>query len=136
MKRGAVLALMAAVAGMAVLADPPPFHPEGTINSAEVIVVGTLENVKLRTADGTDFGSGVLQVSETLVGHVAGEQIILEWHDPSNLVCPRIEHEKAGDLLGLWFLRNVPGHGLRAEFWSIETRDSTSFYRVFRESSG
>ena len=113
-----------------ILADLPTFDPESWINRSDVILVGTLVDVRTWSEGNFDHGRGILQITDVLASDPrVGSELILEWSDQKNLVCPRIENEQYAGREGLWFFRrSADGRLGSAPTFRDLTREASILY--------
>lgn len=75
------------------------------VQESDLIVVGTLHDVKEHSDGTTDFGEGRIDVREVVWGDVSpGDSLTLKWENASAVACPRIEHQDNAGKEGLWLL--------------------------------
>ena len=113
-----------------ILADLPTFDPESWINRSDVILVGTLVDVRTWSEGNFDHGRGILQITDVLASDLrVGSELILEWSDQKNVVCPRIENEQYAGREGLWFFRrSADGRLGSAPTFRDLTREASILY--------
>jgi len=84
---------------------------ETLVQESDIVVVGTLRDVTEHTAGGTDYGQGQLVVREVVWGQVSpGDALLLKWSNPSEIMCPRVEHRQNAGEEGIWLLTAEGGH--------------------------
>jgi uncharacterized protein YecT (DUF1311 family) len=81
------------------------------VRESDTIVIGTLAEVKEWTKDRVDYGSGTLVVREVLKGTPKTNPLRLVWQNPSDLVCPRMEHSDSGGNALVWLLQTNASDG-------------------------
>src|SRR5262245_21111122 len=87
------------------------------ICDSDLIVIGTLSSVNEYSKDGIDYGQGVITVDETIWGAVnPGEALTLKWDNPSEIVCPRVEHRHHAEKKGIWLLKLSSDREVRADY--------------------
>jgi hypothetical protein len=89
---------------------------EELVRESDIIVAGTLRDVREHTADAVDYGEGRVVVREVVWGNVSpGDSLTLRWSNPSGVACPRVEHRHSADEEGLWLLTR-DGEAVRADY--------------------
>lgn len=90
---------------------------EDLVCDSDLIVVGTLSSVNEYSKDGTDYGEGLITVTETIWGAAnPGETLTLKWFNESGIVCPRVEHRQHADKKGIWLLTRSSDGEVRADY--------------------
>lgn len=75
------------------------------VRESDLVVVGTLRDVRGWTADGEDYGEGRIDVREVIRGEAApGDSLLLKWSNASANICPRVEHKDDAGTEGIWLL--------------------------------
>lgn len=89
---------------------------ETRVQMSHLIVVGTLGDLRERTAGGVDYGEGRILVREVIWGRAAaGDSLRLKWSNPTNIACPRVEHRQDAGQEGVWLL-TADGDSVRADY--------------------
>ncbi|MET0649385.1 MAG: hypothetical protein ABW208_22475 [Pyrinomonadaceae bacterium] len=89
---------------------------EELVQESDLIIVGTLRDVREHTADETDYGEGQIVVREVIWGEVApGDSLLLKWQNESAVTCPRVEHKYNANEEGVWLLKR-DGEAVRADY--------------------
>lgn len=89
---------------------------EELVQDSDLVVVGTLRDVRERTAGGTDYGEGLIHVREVIWGRVSpGDSLRLRWYNPSTILCPRVEHKYNAGEEGVWLL-TLDGGAVAADY--------------------
>jgi hypothetical protein len=79
---------------------------EDLLADSDYVVVASLADVKEWSNDKTDFGKGVLTVSEVLSKQQPKVRTLtLLWQNPTGMICPRVVHEESGGAQFLWLLK-------------------------------
>ena len=88
------------------------------IKESDLIVVGTLDEVKEHTKNGIDYGQGVIVVHKVLRGIVQKdkEKVTLIWSNPTGLACPRVEQRYNQNKKGIWMLSLQKDGKVRADY--------------------
>ena len=90
---------------------------EDLVAESDLIVVGTLREVKENSHDGVDYGEGVIEVHEVLWGDATRErQLTLKWQNYSDAVCPRVEHRGSQDRKQIWLLTKDKDGSVNADY--------------------
>jgi hypothetical protein len=75
------------------------------VQDSDVIIVGTLSDVREYSEKGMDYGNGTIQVEEVIWGNITkGQNLALLWSNRTDVVCPRIEHRGHENQKGIWLL--------------------------------
>jgi hypothetical protein len=83
---------------------------EELVQESDLVVVGTLRDVREHTSGGTDYGEGLIDVREVVWGEAApGDALLLKWENESANVCPRVEHRWEAGVEGVWLLTREGG---------------------------
>lgn len=79
---------------------------EKVVADCDLIIEGTLHDVRIVRRDGTDAASGTISVAEVIWPRqeIASELTFL-WRNPSNLACPRVEYRRTEGMPGIWCVR-------------------------------
>ena len=103
--RRALLILLLLGAPAAARAEQVEYPIETLVQMSDIIVVGTLRDVKEHTADDVDYGRGRIVVREVIWGDVSpGDALLLKWQNGSGVICPRVDHDGNADEEGVWLL--------------------------------
>src|SRR5690242_14831196 len=63
------------------------------VQDSDLIVIGTLTDVREYSDKGMDYGNGTIQVEEVIWGNITkGQNLALLWANRTDIVCPRVEH--------------------------------------------
>jgi hypothetical protein len=101
---------------------------ERLVEQSDLVVVGTLDNVKERSDGGTDYGEGDIAVAEVLSGDAkSGGKLHLVWQNRSQVICPRISHLHNAGKPGIWFLT-------RSDKEQVEANHSRRFVSIERKA--
>jgi len=117
MKRAFLLsltALLIAVAdGLARWASIPL---NDLLKKTDLIVVARLSGVRETTKKNFDYGSASLTVTESIRGTVKiGDKLRLEWSNPNDIICPRVEHAPYDGQTMIWLLQTSTNDAVRAD---------------------
>lgn len=92
---------------------------EELVEKSDLIVIGTLDNVRHWSDNGIDYGQGDIKIEQVLWGDPGQHaELRLVWQNESNVMCPRLEHGNWAKKKGIWmltrgkkgtFLANYPG---------------------------
>lgn len=78
------------------------------IQASDLIVIGTLHDVKEYSRDEVDYGQGSITVEEVIWGNAtAGAELTLTWQNRSFIACPRVEHKYNENRKAIWLLNFV-----------------------------
>ena len=88
------------------------------VKKSDLIVVGTLDEVKEHTKNGIDYGQGVIVVHKVLRGIVQKdkEKLTLIWSNPTGLACPRVEPRYNQNKKGIWLLSLQKDGKVKADY--------------------
>ena len=111
MKRFFILLTLICCLPLAARAEWALLPTEDLVRDSHLIVVGTLQSVSESSAGGMDYGEGVILVREVLWGAAqANQSLKLKWSNPSDLLCPRVEHRAHAEREAIWLLtKNADG---------------------------
>ena len=87
------------------------------VESSDLIVMGTLAEVKEYTENKMDYGSGTITVEKVLYGKLPAKEkkLTLVWSNPTGLTCPRVEHKHEENKKGIWLLKLQKDEKVRAD---------------------
>jgi hypothetical protein len=86
------------------------------VQTSDLIVVGTLQNISEYSKEGMDYGEGTIVVEEVIWSNTfADKNLTLKWQNSSNIVCPRVEHAYLANQKGIWLL-NFFANEVRADY--------------------
>lgn len=76
------------------------------VKKSDLIVIGTLKDVKEHTKDEIDYGEGIITVDTVLYGKLPQKEkkLSLKWQNRTGLACPRVEHKHKENKKGIWLL--------------------------------
>lgn len=78
---------------------------ETLTQQSDLVVVGSLTEVKEWTAAEVDHGEGTIVVEDVLHGAAkVGDKLHLIWQNDSGIACPRVEWKQAEKQQGIWLL--------------------------------
>lgn len=87
------------------------------VQDSDIIVIGTLTQVREYSDKGMDYGSGTIRVKEMIWGAVLKDQhLTLTWENPTGVICPRTEHKGEENKKGIWLLTFDRQGNARADY--------------------
>jgi hypothetical protein len=94
---------------------------EELLKKTDLVVVARLTDVREFTRGDTDYGIGILVVSDIMRGDSKiDRRIKLEWSNPSQLACPRVEHRHNVGKSLIWLLEKSRSGGVSANHpWRV-----------------
>lgn len=87
---------------------------EELVKETDLIVIGTLQDVKEFTKDDVDYSEGIILVENVIAGNEKttsggplkfSDKIVIKWRNSSMIACPRVEHKGDENIKGIWLLR-------------------------------
>lgn len=90
---------------------------EELVADSDLIVVGTLKDVRKYTRGEQDYGRGTIEVKEVLWGKAKpGDRLALRWSNSSRIICPRVEHKPHANKERVWLLKEGRCGTVRADY--------------------
>ncbi len=87
---------------------------EDVVKKSDLIVVGTLSEVKEHSKNNVDYGERIIVIHAILHDKIQWkkesenkreqQKLILVWSNPTGLECPRVEHQFQKKRKGIWLL--------------------------------
>jgi len=110
-----VATLLLASWSTSIVGSMAGFPIEALVQRSDVVVIATLSAVKEYSYSDFDFGEGRLNIDRVLWGKVqSGGSLALCWRNPSNRVCPRVEHKRREGRRMIWLLTVEDDGSVRA----------------------
>jgi hypothetical protein len=87
------------------------------IEDSDLIVIGTLNNVKEHSEKDVDYGKGTIIVDEILwQNKEIGTKLKLTWENPTGIACPRVDHKDSQGKKAIWLLKVEQNNIVKADY--------------------
>ena len=88
------------------------------LEETDLIVVATLSEASEITANGVDYGQGILKVERVVYpsSETEIESLLLRWRNRTNLGCPRIDPRPHAEQALVWLLTRSDDGTVRADY--------------------